>query len=94
VLWMLMANILGWLPLSQGDSEPGKRHWHPPLWVLLQPSDTYRATPGSGLICIRAVEGSRSKGCHLLLSSLDPGSGTVLNVPEPHLPISEGSCAV
>lgn len=88
-----MANILGW-----------QRHWHPPLWVLLQPSDTYRATPGFGLICIRAVEASRSKGereeegriksCHLLLSSLDPGSGTVLNVPEPHLPISEGSCAV
>lgn len=56
-----MANILGWLPLSARETVNLCRD----IGTLLSgfsSRNIYRATPGFGLICMRAVEASRSKG--------------------------------
>lgn len=110
MLPVLMANILGALALSARETaEPVQRESLAASsrregWVPLQSSGTYRVAPGFGLNLPKA-SGSRGEReeesrimvtllwCHLLPGQC-PRSGTVLNVPEPHLPISEGDCAL
>lgn len=73
-------------------------------WVPLQSSGTYKVASGFGLNLLKA-SGSRGEreeegrimvtlSWRHLLPRQCPRSGTVLNVPEPHLPISEGDCTV